>query len=228
MFLRLLPAGIGEALLFLVLVAALLFVVRAVRRRHRVADRTGGRADGGVVLPSLDTQQRVTGTLQRIRLDRIQGAWLADVVIGTRRLALAVTDYAAQRERYRDLIGKKVDLAIYALATLAPGGAEAMRDQIRDFDAITITPELVRLVPAGQFANDAVAIARVLSHRDDELTDGTTLTIYRCEVVRAPDFGLVVEMGVPRDPATGPTDRFADGEMVHGAARLYGYLAPVA
>lgn len=221
--LRFLPPGSLEFLLFAVLVAAFVLVVRSTRRRHHVAAalQDTGEGDAGL-LPSLDTQHRVTGKLRRIYFERGLDAWLAEITVGKRKLTFAVTDYPPHRERYRDLLDKEADVALYGLATLAPGGVEAMRDQIRDIDKVDVTPHLVRLVPAGQFPNDNVAIARILSHREDTLSDGTPLTVYRCEVIRNAENTLVMDLGVPLIPGAAP---FADQEMVHGSARLFGYLS---
>jgi len=217
--LRLLPPGLLELLLFLLLIGALLYVVRAVRRRHKFLPAA---ADEAEPIPSLDTQQRVTGILRRVYYDRLQEATLAELEMGKRKLTFAATDYATEKERYAALIGQKADVAVYALATLAPGGVEAMRDQIKDYDQVDVTPHLVRLIPAGQYPNDHVAIARILSHREDALTDGTPLTVYRGEVIQNGDLMVVMELAVPREETGDP---FTDQEMVHGSARLFGYLA---
>ena len=88
--------------------------------------------------------------------DRLQEATLAELEIGKRRLTFAATDYATTRERYASLVGQKVDVAVYGLATLAPGGAEAMREQIKDCDRVEVTPHLVRLIQAGRLSLDGL------------------------------------------------------------------------
>jgi hypothetical protein len=115
-------------------------------------------------------------------------------------------------------------VAVYGLATLAAGGAEAMQEQIKDLDKVDLSRNPVRLVKAGQFLNDYVVIGRVLSHRDDSLSDGTPLRVYRCEVVRTDDLGLIIELGVERDETQQGTV-FPDQSMVHGSARLFGGFA---
>lgn len=217
---RLLPPGLLELLLFAVLLAGLLFVVKAVRRRHGfVPAPEAGETEP---IPYLETQQRITGTLRRLYYDRLQEATLAEMEIGKRRITFAATDYPDARERYASLVGQKVDAAVYGLATLAPGGAEAMRELIKDFDHVDNTAHLVRLIQSGQYPNDYAAIARVLSHREDVLSDETPVTVYRGEVVQSGDLMLVLELATPQEARPAP---FGDQEMVHGSARLFGYLA---
>ncbi|MBC8101087.1 MAG: hypothetical protein H7Z41_00685 [Cytophagales bacterium] len=219
----LLPPGTLEFLLFALVVGATLLVLRAVARRHAPPPGATPPSDA---IPSLSTQQRVTGTLRRVIFDRVQGVWLAEMALGQRRITFCPTDYTDQRARYESHLGKSVDVTLYGLATLAPGGAETMQEQIKDLDKVDLSSNPVRLVRAGQFPNDYVAIARVLSHRDDALTDGTPLRVYRSEVVRTDELGLVIELAVPREDAVtqqGPV--FADQTMVHGSARLFGGFA---
>jgi hypothetical protein len=217
----LLPPGTLEFLLFAIVVGAAILVLRAVSRRHLPP---AGAIESDEAIPALSTQHRVTGTLNKVIFDRVQSVWLAEVVVGKRRITFCATDQASERERYTRQIGKSVDVAVYGLATLAPGGAEAMQEQIKDLDKVDLSRNPVRLVKAGQFLNDYVVIGRVLSHRDDSLSDGTPLRVYRCEVVRTDDLGLVMELGVQRDEDQ-PGDVFPDQSMVHGAARLFGNFA---
>jgi hypothetical protein len=143
-----------------------------------------------------------------------------DLGIAKRHFTLCLTDYATHAQEYTDLVGKETDIALYGLATLAVGGAEAMREQIRDIDRVDLSTNPVRLLPGGQLANDHVVIGKALSHRS-EVMDGIPLTIYRTQVVRAEDLTLVLELAV--DSSTAPL--FSEGEMIHGSARLYGHLA---
>jgi hypothetical protein len=210
-----LPPGVPEALLLIVIVGVIALVARSVRRRRAFAS-----AEADAEIPNLTTDQRVRGTIRRVHRDPAQGVWLIEIALGRRRLTVCATDYAAEESRYTSLVGKETDMALYALATLVAGGADAMRDQIKDAEKVEITPELVRLIPTGQFANDHVVIGRVLSHREDEV-DGLPVTVYRTQVIRDDDLTLVLELAAER--ATGGA--FADNAMVHGSARLYGYLA---
>ncbi|MES2463927.1 MAG: hypothetical protein V4671_25435 [Armatimonadota bacterium] len=220
----LLPPGTLEFLLFAVVVGAALLILRAVSRRHLPP---AGAVESEEQVPALATQHRVTGTLNKVIFDRVQSVWLAEVVVGKRRLTFCATDHACEQERYKTQIGKSVDIAVYGLATLAPGGAEAMQEQIKDLDKVDLSRNPVRLVKAGQFLNDYVVIGRVLSHRDDTLTDGTPLRVYRCEVVRTDDLGLIMELAVPREEYETATP-FADQSMIHGSARLFGNFASTA
>jgi hypothetical protein len=217
----LLPPGTLEFLLFAVVVGAAIIFIRAISRRHLPP---AGAVESEEAIPALSTQHRVTGTLNKVIFDRVQSVWLAEVIVGKRRMTFCATDYASERERYTSQIGKSVDVALYGLATLAAGGAEAMQEQIKDLDKVDLSRDPVRLVKAGQFLNDYVVIGRVLSHRDDSLSDGTPLRVYRCEVVRTDDLGLVIELGVEREE-TQQSTVFPDQSMVHGSARLFGGFA---
>lgn len=212
----LLPPGVLEALLLVVLIGAFVLVVRGVRRRRAFA-----RVEADTDLPDLETAQRITATVKRVYRDPAQGVWLVETMLGRRRLTLCAADFAWKADAWRALVGKDADIAVYALASLAPGGVEAMRDQIKDYDKVEITPDLVRLVPAGEFANDHAVIGRVLSHRTDDAA-GVPVDVYRAEVVRSQDLTLILELAVPKEPGTTP---FAPQSMVHGSGRLYGYLA---
>jgi hypothetical protein len=211
---NLLPRGVPEALLLLVILSAVVLVIRAIRRRRAFAP-----VEADADLPPLTTTQRLVGTLRRVYRDPAQGVWLADLGVGKRKFTLCLTDYAQNAARYESLLGKQADFAIFALSTLAEGGVEAMRDQIKDIDKVEITPDLVRLIPAGQYANDHAVIGRILSHREEEM-DGLPLTVYRTQVVRGNDLTLVMELAAQKQGAP-----FADQTMVHGSARLFGYLA---
>jgi hypothetical protein len=210
----LLPRGVPEALLLLVILGVIVIIVRAVRRRRAFAPVTA-ETD----LPTLTTTQRIVGTIRRTYRDPAQGVWLVEISVGKRRFTFCATDYEHNADRYQSLIGKQGDLALYALATLEAGGVETMRDQIKDIDKVEVTPDLVRLIPAGQFANDHAVIGRALSHRDEEM-DGMPLTVYRTQVIRGGDLTMVLELATQRHDSPLP-----DQTMVHGSARLYGYLA---
>ncbi|GAB4455433.1 MAG: hypothetical protein OHK0029_11560 [Armatimonadaceae bacterium] len=145
-----------------------------------------------------------------------------EAALGKRRFTFCAVDYEMHADRYQAQVGKQTDIALFALSNLAPGGVEAMKDQIKDFDKVEITPDLVRLIPAGDFANDHAVIGRVLSHRDDEM-EGMPVRAYRVQVIRGADLTLVLELVVERDKSR----PFPDQSMVHGSARLFGYL-PIA
>jgi hypothetical protein len=214
----------AELLLLALVVGLALLALRAVRRRRVFAAATAAPLPAAD-LPRLDTQQRVTATLHRTFPDRAQGVWLAAVSVGKLRLTFCPTDYAAAAGRYENLAGQPADIALFGLATLAPGGVEAMKDQIKDIDKVEIRQDLVRLIPAGEFANDHVVIGKVLSRRDEQWEE-MALTVYRTEVVRRPDLTLVIDLAVPGSDGRRAGAPFAPGSMVHGSARLFGYLAP--
>lgn len=197
----------------------LLFFVWVLRRIRRRRARTTSL--GSAALPHLETLGRVTGTIRRVARDADQGVWLVTIDVRGLRLVFCATDHERVQGRYQ--IGKPTDVALFALATLDAGGAEAMRQQIRDWDKVSARPDLVALVPGGQFANDYAVIGRVLDRRDD-VWDEMALTVYRTEVIRRPDATLVLDLALPRDP--NPQAGFAPQTLVHGSARMFGYLAP--
>lgn len=219
MFIGLLPPGVLEFLLFVLIVGAFVLVVRGVRRRASFAGTMGGRTTGDEQIPDLATEVRVQAIVRRIFRDTTQGEWVVEAAIGRRKFVFRPTDFTP--ERYQPLVNSKEDFVLYAFATLAPGGVEAMRDQIKDFDKVAVSEDLVRLVPAGQFANDYAVIGRVASSRDETL-DGDPVAVYRTQVVRQDDLTLVLDLAVEAAPGA---PRFGDGEMVHGSARLFGRLA---
>lgn len=210
-----LPPGAPEALLLLVILVAIASVIMLVRRRRRFA-----RIEADVELPDLKTEQRTLITLRRIFRDPAQGVWLAEGTsgkTGKRRLVLCLTDYEAKRKHYDESVGKVTDFSLFGMATLAAGGAEAMRDQIRDADKIT--GDAMRLIPAGQYANDYVVIGRIASRREDAV-NGIPVMLYRVQVTAADDLTLMLELAC--DPDVTPA--LSENSMTHGAARLYGYL----
>lgn len=207
-----LPPGVAEVLLFVSVLGAIGITARAVRRRKPFTLPTD------TDLPDLQTPGRITATIRRVYRDAGQNVWLVEASVGKRRVTFCATDYEANAARYQTATGEKADFALFGTATLAPGGAEAMREQIKDIDKVDLTKDPVRLVPAGQFANDHAVIGRILSHRSDTMS-GFAVHVYRTQVARADDFTLVLELATDADG-----EPFAPQSMVHGAARLYGYL----
>ena len=217
---RALPSQPWEIILLAVSLLVFLLVVYAVLRVRRRGTLVGAASGANEDAPRLQTQQRVTGTVRRRRYDPAQEAWLVTADVGVMRLTFRATDYAESDARYRGLLGKPADIALFALATLERGGAEAMRHQIKDADKIDLRPDLVTLTPAGQFANDYAVIGRVLDSREDTWDD-LPLVVYRTQVVRSDDRTLVLDLAVQQ---SGGAARFAPQTMVHGSARLFGYL----
>ena len=204
-----------EAVLLALFLLLLWFVWRGIRRRRAFAPLAPA-----TVLPRFGTEQRVTGTVRRTSRDPNQGVWLVTIEVSRSRFTFCATDYEHQAKRYESLVGNKADIALYALATLAPGGVEAMKHQIKNSDQIEMRPDLVTLTQAGEYPNDYAVIARVLSARDDAWEE-MALTVYRAQFVRQNDLTLVIDLAVTQDA----TNRFAPESMVHGSARLFGYLA---
>ena len=223
-FRSLLPPGTLEVLLFVVLVGAFIFVVRNVRNRHAVVLPGTATPDTESDLPFLETPLRVRAAIRRVFRDPAQDALLVEAQVGKKRFVFRAADAPNHRERYEKLIGTKetADLAVYALATLAPGGAEAIRHQIKDWDKANARPDMVGLFSAGQYANDYAVIARIVSHRDDTVS-GESVWVYRAQVVKTPDQELFMELAVDAELSDEP---FPTDAMVHGSARLFGSFAP--
>lgn len=215
----LLPEGVGEILLLLVIVGAVFLVVRSVRRRRAFAS-----ASEQAELPDLSTTQRVSARVKRIFRDPAQGVVLVEATVGPQTLFFCATDYPAAQSQWDELMGKTADVALYGLATLEPGGVEAMRDQIKDADKMDLDPNLVTLVHEGQFANDYVIIGRVIDSREDSWGE-MPLAVYRTKVFDTDRLTLILEMAVPRSDDGSSTAALAPQSLVHGSARFFGYLA---
>lgn len=190
-------------------------VARSLRRRK---DFIQAVTPEDTELPDLTTEQRVALTLRRLWRDAQQGLPLvegAGDVVG--KVVFCPTDHALKAESYKTGIGKSAEVALFALATLAPGGIEAMKDQIVDADKQALHPDTVTLVHQGQFDNDYVVICRILRVR--EATWGElSLVVYLAQVRE----GMQLELAVPNDP----TQPFlTEGSLAHGSARLFGYLS---
>lgn len=210
-----LPPGVLEGALLAVLAGAGALVVRSVRRRRAFL-----KAASDSELPDLRTEVRLRVTVRRLWQDPQQQLPLVEVSLDRRRFVLCPVDHGEKADAWGALVGKEAQIALYGLATLAPGGAEAMRDRIKDADTLDLTPDFVTLVHEGQFPNDYVVIGRTLSRRDAAWGE-MALDLWRVQCVRAPDLTLVLEMGTPHEGAPA----LSEGGMAHGSVRLFGYLA---
>jgi len=210
------PGFPWEIVLIALFALALALVFRAVRRRSAFARLA---PDPGVELPRLETGVRLRGTIRRTYRDPAQGVWLIVVEVARTRYTFCAVDFEGAASRYRDLLGKPADIALFALATLEAGGVESIRRQIQDADKAALKPDQVLLVPAGQHANDHLVVGRVHDAREDAWGE-MPLTVYRAEVVRHPDLTLFLDLAAPRSDSP-----FARRALVHGSARLFGYLA---
>lgn len=190
-------------------------VARSVKRRK---DFLTSPLLGEAELPDLVTDQRVTGTLRRLWRDPKQGLPLAELGLAGRNLPFCATDLATEGERYKTAVGKPTTLALYGLATLAPGGIEAMKEQIRDADKVPA--DSVLLVREGELENDYVVICRLLSQRE-ALWGELPLVVYRAQVLRSPELSLELELAVVRQD--GDTT-LPNNSLAHGSVRLFGYL----
>ena len=194
-------------------------VARSLRRRKDFL-KTVTLDDSA--LPDLTTEQRLTLTLRRLWRDPQQDLPLVEAGIEGGRLIFCPTDHDKNAERYKTNTGKSAEVALFALATLALGGVEAMKGQIIDADKKSLPPEMVALLHQGQLDNDYVVICRILSVR--EATWGElSLVVYQAQVGESSEGPpMVLDLAVPND-STQPF--LAVGSLAHGSARLFGYLA---
>jgi hypothetical protein len=193
-----------------VLVGVGVVVVRGIRRRAAFSV-TSKRTS---LVPRLDVSSRAMGKVRRVLRDPTTSEPLVEIAVGNRVLVLCPADHTERADDWRLSIGKTVEIALYGLATLAPGGADTIKDQIKDADQLEITPDLLRFLRVGVQQNDYFAIGRALSHQTDSLGDDP-LVVYRLQT--APD--LTLDVGTPADGKP-----FPESLMVHGSVRLYGYL----
>ena len=190
-------------------------VARSLKRRKEFL--TVGAADASE-LPDLLTDVRLTGVLRRLWRDPQEGLPLAELAVGSHRLIVCTTDQAAQAERYKAIVSKPCELALFGLATLAPGGADAMHDLLRD--AETLAPDTLALVRQGKLENDYVVIGKILSHRTAAWGE-LPLIVYKAQVIRSGDLNLIFELAVPNSENAPP---LPDSSLAHGSVRLFGYL----
>ena len=229
-----LPPIVAQVLLIVVLVAVVAFILRVV---YQARKRTGivqalstlSESDAAVLaeeLPQLTTQYRVNAPVTRLLPPaQLPAPPLVEIKLGKRPLLFTPIDFVRPSvpERYESAKEKtagSTDLALFALCTLEEGGADTIQVQIKDYDKVKDAPNLVRLVPAQTVPGDYVTIARVLSHRKESVAADVPVIAYRSEVIKNDDTHLVIELAVPDEGQT----PFADGTMVHGTARLYGYI----
>ena len=208
MFLKL-PLGGLEFVLLFVLVGFAALVVRGVRRRNAfaVAVEPG-------LLPTLTVENRVTGKIRRVFRSAALGLPLVELAVGKRLLVFCPTDHESRHEDYRRKIGQPVTVGLFGLATLQAGGADTIRDQIRDADSVEITPDLLRFLRVGDAPNDYFAIGRVISGREEYWGDDP-LSVYRLQTAT----DLTLEVATPRR-----IDALPDKSMAHGSVRLFGYI----
>ena len=206
-----------ETTLVIVLVVVLggfgALVARSLRRRKDFLKEV---TVDDVELPDLTTEQRVSLMLRRLWRDPQQGLPLVEGAGEAGKVVFCPTDHALKAESYKNGVGKSADVALFALATLAPGGIEAMKDQIVDADKQALHPDTLLLLHQGQFDNDYVVICRIRRVRE-AIWGELSLVVYLAQV-RA---GMQLELAVPNDP----TQPFlTEGSLAHGSARLFGYL----
>jgi hypothetical protein len=210
-----LPAGVPEGILLAVVGGAVALVVRSIRRRKAFV-RTVSEDE----LPDLSTGIRFRVVVRRTWHDAVSGLPMAEIEFSGRKLVVCPVDQRQNGLRWTSLAGKSADLGLYGLATLAPGGADAMRDQIKDFDTSVKSADMSALVRQGEVPCDYVTIGRLLSKRETAWGE-MPLDFWRMQCVFAAERGVVFEVAVPRGPDVG----LVEGGMAHGSVRLFAYLA---
>jgi len=205
-----------EAVLAVFFLLLFYMVVRRVRNR-RVFARVAADAD----LPDLKSNQRITGKLTRIYRDPRQGVWLADLTHGSLEITFCATDHEQFADRYKRQVGNRVEAALFALSTLAPGGVDALPEPARSVVGADVDPASMAMIRTGLYPNDHVVIGRVVDDRDDSWGE-LPITVYTVETSGRSGERLLIDLAVRADPTQ---DRFKAGSLVHGSARLYGYLA---
>ncbi|MFM7322327.1 MAG: hypothetical protein ACKO5K_12505 [Armatimonadota bacterium] len=208
-----LPAGIPEGLLFAVLAGGVALVVRSVRRRRQFV--AAAPVDE---LPDLTTESRLRMRVRRLWRDSGSGMPMVEAEHRGRRLVFCAVDQGSASAGWSAAIGKERDVAVYGLATLAPGGAEAMRDRIRNADKLQMGADFSALVHEGQHPNDYVVIGRALDRRDAAWGE-MSLDVWRVRCAIGSEDFLVLDLAVPAGGEGVPPE----GGMVHGSARLFGY-----
>lgn len=190
-------------------------VARSLKRRKDFLTTVSAAASE---LPDLITEQRIGGILRRLWRDPQEGLPLAELAVNSHRFILCTTDQSTHAERYKTLVSKPCELALYGLATLAPGGADAMRDLLRDSDKLPA--DTLALVRQGKLGNDYVVICRILSHRIAAWGE-LPLMVYRAQVIASDSLNLILELAVPSSDNTAP---LPENSLAHGSVRLFGYL----
>lgn len=211
-----LPSGVGEGLLLLIVGGGFALVWRSIRRRKAFASAL---ADSE--LPNVATDIRFRVRARRLWRDSASGLPLAEVDFAGRKLVVCPVDHERNAGRWGLSAGKAIDIALFGLATLKPGGADAMRGQIRDFDESVSSPDVSVLIRQGETPCDYVLIGRLLSSRQSDW-DGMALTVWRVQCVFTAENGVVFEASVPTE---GSDPGLVAGAMAHGSVRLFAYLA---
>lgn len=208
-----LPPGVPEGLLFVVIAGGMALVVRSVRRRRQFV--TAAPVDE---LPDLITESRLRVRVRRLWRDAGSGLPMVESEHRGRRLVFCAVDQGSASAGWSAAIGKERDAALYGLATLAVGGAEAMRDRIRNADQLEMGADFSVLVHEGQHPNDYVVIGRALDRRAAAWGE-MALDVWRVRCALGKEDFLVLDLAVP----SGGLDIPPEGAMVHGSVRLFGY-----
>ena len=204
------PPGVLEGTLVLVVLGFGLIVLRAVKQR-----RSFQKNASDTVLPNLQVQTQVSGVVTRYFRDTLQGMMLTEIGVGQSKFIFCPTDNKSYT------VGEKVDIALYSLSTLEPGGfeLESVKSQISDTPQEDIAPDRLVMTPAGQFPNDYWVVGKAYSSREDQWETDMLLTVYRVKTQRKGGEEFALDMAIPRETALKtplPTN-------VHGSARLFGY-----
>jgi hypothetical protein len=207
------PPLVLESALICLVIGVGVMVTRAVKRRKQFHQNA---AD--VILPTLQADTQMSGTVTRYFRDTLQGAMLVEISVGQSKFIFCPVDNAGDNA-YKS--GEVVQVALYGLATLMPGGFEeaSVRSMVSDTPAEELTPDRMVMTPAGQFPNDYWVVGKVYSSREDQWEEDMPLTVYRVKTQRKGGEEFILEMAVPRENAL--TNALPCN--VHGSVRLFGY-----
>jgi hypothetical protein len=213
------PPLVLESALVCLVIGVGVMVTRAVKRRKQFH-----RNASDVILPTLQADTQMSGVVTRYFRDTLQGAMLVEIAVGQSKFIFCPVDSVdsgdnAESNAYKS--GDTVQIALYGLATLMPGGFEeaSVRGMVSDTPAEELTPDRMVMTPAGQFPNDYWVVGKVYSSREDEWEEDMPLTVYRIKTQRKGGEEFILEMAVPRESAL--TNILPCN--VHGSVRLFGY-----
>jgi hypothetical protein len=205
------PPGVLEGALVLMVIGVGVMVARAVKKRREFHKNASD-----IILPTLQADTQMSGTVTRYFRDTLQGAMLVEISVGQSKFVFCPVD---DKQEYK--AGQQIEVALYGLATLVAGGFEeaSVRSMVSDTPQEELTPEKLVMTPAGQFPNDYWVVGKAYSSRDDQWEEDMPLTVYRVKTQRKGGEEFNLEMAVPRESAlTNPLPC-----NVHGSVRLFGY-----
>jgi hypothetical protein len=210
------PPLVLESVLVCLVVGVGIMVVRAVKRRKQFHKNASD-----VILPTLQADTQMSGSVVRYFRDTLQGAMLVEMTVGQSKFIFCPVDGGDGTNNAEYKTGETVQIALYGLATLVAGGFEeaTVRSMVSDTPQEELTPDRMVMTPAGQFPNDYWVVGKVYSSREDQWEEDMPLTVYRVKTQRKGGEEFILEMAVPREDALTNTLPY----NVHGSVRLFGY-----